>query len=227
MQENTPARFSPRSRVALIAAVVVILLTATILFLAARYVLRIRERLVSELMHPVETQVDVTALVSRVRDLNRLETAAMHVMTVTTSSESYQYMPDAFAGDTLTLMAAGDVIAGVDLSQLKRSDVSVGPGNAITIRMPPPQLLVSRLDNRESKVLSRKTGVLRKQSIGLEGHARQHAEQAIRNEAVKQGILRLASANAETKLAGFLQTVGFRNVRFLSGQTSAPPVPPL
>jgi hypothetical protein len=161
-----------------------------------------------------EETVPIAALVTRVRDLSRLETAAMHVVHISTISQTYQLVPDAIAGDELTFFAAGDVIAGVDLAQLRDRDLHREADGAIVIHLPPPMVLVTRLDNRESRVISRKTGLLRRADVNLESRARQYAEGGIRGEAIRRGILPMASQNAETKLAAFLHTLGFAKVRF-------------
>ncbi|HEX6178359.1 MAG TPA: DUF4230 domain-containing protein [Thermoanaerobaculia bacterium] len=167
-----------------------------------------------ELAKPEEKQIDLGALVTHVRELSRLETASMKVMHVSTITQSYKLVPDAMAGDQLTFLAAGDVIAGIDLSRLEQKDVWQDADGTIVMRLPPSQILVTRVDNRESRVINRKTGLFRRADVDLESRARQFAEQQIRNEAVKKGILLLASQNAEKKLADFMHTIGFQRVRF-------------
>jgi hypothetical protein len=169
-----------------------------------------------------EEEVDLTSLVTRVRDLSRLETASMHVVHVGTLTQSYEMVPNALAGDEITFFATGDVIAGVDLSQLKQQDVRREPDGTITLRLPPSQILVTRLDNRESRVITRNTGVLRRADTHLESRARQYAEQGIRIEAMKKGILPMASQNAEVKVGELLHTLGFRKVRFEIATTPSP-----
>ncbi len=164
-----------------------------------------------------EEMADLGTLVTRVRELNRLETATMRVVSVSTIRQSYDLIPNALAGDELTLYAAGDVIAGVDLSLLKPDDVHREPDGTIVVRLPPPQLLVSRIDNRASHVIDRRTGVFRRADIGMEGRARQYAEQNIRNEAMRKGILPLAQQNAEARVAELLHTLGAVKVRFVDG----------
>jgi len=182
--------------------------------IAARFVVHRVEQLANRAVTRKEEMADLGTLVTRVRDLNRLETATMRVASVSTIKQSYDLIPNALAGDELTLYSAGDVIAGVDLSQLKRDDVHREPDGTIVVRLPPPQLLVSRLDNRASHVIQRRTGVFRRADIGLEGRARQYAEQNIRNEAVNRGILPLAQQNAEARVAELLHTLGAGRVRF-------------
>jgi len=181
---------------------------------AAWIVARRIEQMAVRAITQKEETLDLGTLVTRVRDLNRLETANMRVVSVSTIRQSYDLIPNALAGDELTLYAAGDVIAGVDLSLLKTEDVRREPDGTVVVRLPPPQLLVSRLDNRASHVVSRRTGVFRRADVGMEGRARQYAEQNIRNEAVHRGILPLAQQNAEARVAALLHTLGASKVRF-------------
>jgi Protein of unknown function (DUF4230) len=168
-----------------------------------------------EIFTPQEKMVDLTALVTQVRELNRLETASMRVIHVGTIKQSYKVIPNALAGDELTFLATGDVIAGIDLAQLKPEDVWRSPDGAINVRLPRPQILVTRVDNKESRVITRKTGVLRRSDVDLETRARQHAEDNIRAEAIKKGILPMAKDNGEKKMAELLRTFGFERVRFV------------
>jgi hypothetical protein len=173
---------------------------------------------VSEVLAPQENTIDVAALVTQVRELNRLETATMHVMHVGRVSQTYKLVPNALAGDEITFLAEGDVIAGIDLARLTPQDVWKSPDGTINLRLPPAEVLVARVDNQKSKVLTRDTGVLRRRDIDLETRARQHAEENIRREAVSKGILQMAAQTGEKKLAGFLNTLGFEKVRFVSSQ---------
>lgn len=177
-------------------------------------VMRQTRNLVSNIGKPQEEQIDLGALVTRVQALNRLETASMRVMHVGTVKQSYEFVPNALAGDEVTLYSAGDVIAGIDLSQLRREDVHREPDGTIVLKLPPPMILVTRVDNRETKVISRKTGMFRRADPQLEGRARQYAEQSIRNEATRKGILQLAAQNSELRVGELLHTFGFQRVRF-------------
>jgi len=208
-----PAR---RRRAAPLIAILLVALAIVLLGIAAAawYVAHRVEQLAVRAVTRKEEQVDLGTLVTRVRELNRLETAGMRVVNVSTIKQSYDLIPNALAGDELTLYSAGDVIAGVDLSLLKTDDVHREPDGTIVVRLPPPQILVSRLDNRATHVINRNTGVFRRADIGMEGRARQYAEQNIRNEALHRGILPMAQQNAEARVAGLLHTLGAAKVRF-------------
>lgn len=209
-----------RQTVALLASVGLVILLG--IAAAAWYVAHRLEQMATTAVTRKEEMADIGSLVTRVRDLNRLETATMRVASISTVTQTYDLIPNALAGDELTLYSAGDVIAGVDLSLLKPGDVHREPGGTIVVRLPPPQLLVSRLDNRASHVIQRRTGVFRRADIGMEGRARQYAEQNIRNEAIRRGILQLAQQNAEGRVADLLHTLGAARVRFDVTRNSSP-----
>ena len=161
-----------------------------------------------------EAPLDITAIVTKASELNRLETASMRVMHVSQIRQSYGIIPDMLAGDSLTLMAVGEVFAGVDLSRLTAADVREEADRTVVIRLPPTEVLVTRLDNEETKVVDRKTGAFRKADVGLEGRARVYAENGIREEALRKGILDLASTNAERRIGELAQALGAKSVRF-------------
>lgn len=193
-----------------------LLIAAAVSVTTAFFVWRMAKRaVVTEIFTPQEKVVDITSLVTQVRELNRLETASMHVVHVGTIKQSYRLVPNAIAGDELTFLAEGDVIAGLDLALLKKEDVWRSPDGTVNVRLPPAQVLVTRVDNAKSRVLTRKTGVLRRQDVDLETRARQYAENNIRSEALKRGVLKLAKDNGEKKMADFLRALGFEKVRFV------------
>jgi hypothetical protein len=211
-----------RRQIALLAFVVLLAGTALV-FSGIRVFRYLHDSALRAVVKPREETVDLTTLVTRVRELNRLETAAMHVIHVSTITQSYGVVPNSIAGDELTLFAAGDVIAGIDLSQLRAADVWRDPDGVIVVRLPSPQILITRLDNRETRVISRKTGIFRRADMNLEARARQSAETGIRMEAMRKGILPLAAQNGEKKMGELLHTLGARRVRF--SQTAAAPSP--
>ncbi|MEA2236666.1 MAG: hypothetical protein QOC81_1390 [Thermoanaerobaculia bacterium] len=206
-----------RRQILILFGAMVLLLVTVALGTAWFLVRRIEQRAI-QAVTAKEEMVDLGTLVTRVRDLNRLETATMRVTSISTIRQTYDLIPNALAGDELTLYAAGDVIAGVDMSLLKQEDIRREPDGTVVVQLPPSQILVSRIDNRLTRVTGRRTGVFRRADVGMEGRARQYAEQNIRNEAMHKGILPLAQQNAEARIAGLLHTLGATKVRFVGAQ---------
>jgi hypothetical protein len=204
----------------------IILALLVVVAIGAVYISReLPRRVAEEITEPKIKEIDLGAVVTRIRGLNRLETATMHVMHISTISQTYDFVPNAVAGDALTFMATGDVIAGVDLALMKPNDLRRDPDGTVLVHLPPAQVLVTRIDNRESRVVSRKTGLFRRADPSLESRARQYAESGVRNEAVKQGILTLANTNAQARLAELLHGAGIEKVEFVE-VGSPPPAEP-
>jgi hypothetical protein len=180
----------------------------------AALIYRDASRTVASLGKRHEELLDLSLVVNQIKGLNRLETAAMRVTHVGTLAQSYQLVPNALAGDELTLYSVGDVIAGIDLSQLQPADVRRDPDGSVVIRLPAAMILVSRLDNRQTHIVSRKTGFFRRADQQLESRARQYAEVSIRQEAVRQGILSNAESNGQKRIAELARALGARSVRF-------------
>ena len=200
---------------------VVVLLAISVV--AAVVLLWRSRKIVTEITKPTETEIDLGAVTTRLRNLNRLETASMHVVHVSTIKQEYKLIPNSFAGDELTLFAAGDVIAGIDLSLLKPGDITRAPDGTVIVHLPPPQVLLTRIDNRETRVISRKTGLLRRADPNLEGRARLYAEGGVRSEAVRKGILPLAKNNAELRIAELLHAAGIMRVTFVESSIAPRP----
>lgn len=201
-----------RRRTVLVAAIAIFAIVG--LIVVTLQLVRAPQQIMRAATEKKEKTIDLGVVVTEVRTLSRLETASMRVVHVSTIEQSVGFVPDALAGDSLTLFAVGDVIAGIDLSAIREQDLRVERDGALVMRLPPPQILVTRIDNQESKVLSRRTGVLRRSDPQLESRLRAFAEREVRNEALRKGILSLASRGAEEKLAGFLQKLGVGKIRF-------------
>jgi len=120
-------------------------------------------------------------------------------------------LPDFLAGDKLLLVAHGEVIAGIDLSQLKTSDVSI-TGQSIRIHLPATLILATKLDNQHTRVYSRSTGLLVAADPNLESEVRQAAEQQITQAAITDGILDKARINAQASVTTLLYGLGFHTV---------------
>jgi hypothetical protein len=155
---------------------------------------------------PTPQVITGAAVVQRVRQLSRLETASYTIQTVIEINQS-QGNPifDFFAGDALLLIAQGTVVAGVDLSVLTSDDVTVAPdGRTVTLRLPPAQIFTTTLDNEATRVYSRNRGWFAPENKDLESQARQQAEQQILLAACEDGVLSKASEQAEQAMRQFL-----------------------
>ncbi|MGD2104642.1 MAG: DUF4230 domain-containing protein, partial [Anaerolineae bacterium] len=106
------------------------------------------------------------------------------------------------------------VIAGVDLGKLEQSDVTVGDDGSVKVVLPEAEVFVTALNNEQSYVYHRDTGVMG-MKVDLETEARRVAEEEILNAALEDGILDMAQKNAETYVRHLILTLGFENVNII------------
>jgi len=172
---------------------------------------------VQQIIHPTPTiYPDPTTIVLQVRSLARLETAQYTVEKVITAETGQGALATLF-GDRLIFVAHGEVIAGVDMSRMAQSDVTVSPEGRVTVIVPAAEVFVATLDNEKSYVYDRETGLLTHGDVNLETLARQAAETEIEKAAREDGIIKLAQDNAAAFLERLLKSLGFKEVVILQG----------
>src|SRR5262245_48818339 len=90
---------------------------------------------------PTPTIRDRGGTILQIRNLSRLETQSFSVERVIEARVERGNFLDTFLGDRLLLIASGSVVAGVDLSKLRDSDVTISSdGKSITLRLPPSEI---------------------------------------------------------------------------------------
>ena len=150
-------------------------------------------------------------VVQQIQRLNRLETVRYSVDTVVEGKHTNSVLPDLLFGDRLILVVHGQVIAGVDLSQLKPDAVQVS-GRSVTLDLPHSQIFLSRIDSSKTRVFARTTGLLTQGDPNLESDTRRTAENQILQAATNDGILDVARANAQANMESLLRGLGFQQV---------------
>ena len=150
--------------------------------------------------------------VTEIQSLGRLETVQFLLQTVIDLADEPSSVWEQILGtDKLLLVAGGEVVAGYDLSKIQKDDITVR-GDHVTIVLPPPEILYSRIDNEETFVYERKSGLFRKPDNDLEGEARRLAEQAMIDRALKGDILRRAEVNGRLQIEALLRSLGFSDI---------------
>ena len=168
---------------------------------------------ISVVLHPTPTILpDPVTIVHEIRSLARLETIKFSLEKIITA-ETRQGVFKWLIGDRLILVAHGEVIAGVDLNKLDPEALQIR-GGVLYVQLPDPEIFVVAVDNEQSYVYDRDTGLLTHGEVDLESQARLAAEQEIEESALKDGILELAAQNAESYLGGLFRELGYPEVIF-------------
>lgn len=169
------------------------------------------QRQLAQITSPTPTIIpDPVTIVRQVRGLGRLETAAYTVQKIITA-ESRQGPFSFLVGDRLILVAHGQVIAGVDLDRIQESDIVITEGGGVQITLPEAEVFITVLDNDQSYVFDRDTGVIG-MNVELESEARRAAEGEILSAALEDGILDMAQSNAVSYIRHLLLALQFTEV---------------
>jgi hypothetical protein len=151
------------------------------------------------------------AVVQRIQRLQRLETVVYSMEKIVTGEQVNAYLPRMLAGERILLIVHGEVTAGIDLGKLEDAKIDI-KGRSIEIELPPAEVFSTRLDNEQTRVYSRETGLFTVPDPNLESEVRRAAERQIRQAAIDGGILKTAAENSRATLSGLLGGLGFENV---------------
>jgi len=158
-------------------------------------------------------QASQPTVVRQIQQLQRLETVRYTMDKIISGERDSVYLPKFLVSDRLLLVVHGEVIGGVDLSKLQSHDVSVR-GRTVTVHLPSPEILVTRVDNAKTRVYSRDTGLFSSPDPNLESEVREEAEHQLQQAAEQDGILKTAGENARSALTTILTGLGFERVEF-------------
>jgi Protein of unknown function (DUF4230) len=170
---------------------------------------------------PTPTVRDRGGTILQIQALNRIETLRFSVERVVEAGTETGDWRDMLLGEKLLLIASGDVVAGVDLSRLRATDVNISPdGTSITIKLPPSEIFSAALNNQRTRVYDRDTRLGTQLTGGedptLETQARQAAEGEILNAACEGDIMRRSADEAKRSMEQFLRLLNFESVTVIA-----------
>ena len=168
---------------------------------------------ISVVMNPTPTILpDPVTIVHEIRSLARLETIKFSLEKIITA-ETRQGVFEWLVGDRLIFVAHGEVIAGIDLNKLDPDDLVVKDA-VLYVTLPEAEIFITALDNEQSYVYDRDTGLFTHGEVNLETNARRAAEIEIEESALEDGILELAEQNAISFLDRLFRDLGYPEVIF-------------
>ena len=214
-----PSTKSPRSSPAIVFAVLVGLLIGIVSVSAVGLLILSRSSGRALFSHAwaavtgrtLTIDVSQPTVVDRIQRLQRLETVVYTMDKLVTGARENPVFPDFLAGDRLLMMVHGEVVAGIDFSNLRAGDVKVD-GKHVRLHLPQAQVFRTQIDSEKTRVYSRQTGLLVATDPNLETQVRQEGERQLLDAAMVDGILRSAQQNGVSTIASLLQGLGFEKV---------------
>lgn len=159
----------------------------------------------------ITRSLDGAAIVRQVQQLNELVTVRYTIQKPIGLKEQ----KPVFGSESVMMLVQAQVLAGVNLGDLRPADIAMGPDRAVSLRLPPPRLLHLFIDDNQTQVWDRQKTLFVAANPQLEQNARQAALESVQQAALAMGILSNAQLNAEQAVRSLLQGLGFEPVRFL------------
>jgi hypothetical protein len=160
---------------------------------------------------PRHETLDTPAVVNEIRRLNELATVRYSIEKVVAMREEKSPV----GSESILLLVQGRVVAGVDLAELKASDITFSKPDAVQIHLAPPRIQECYLDEKYTKVWDRSITWWTPwvtPDADLEHKARLQALHDINAAALEMGILAEAKRNAEIDIGAILQALGIGKV---------------
>jgi hypothetical protein len=149
--------------------------------------------------------------ITAIRDLAQLTTVETVQYTIVEKGTDEGWLAWA-RGDSLRMFAVARIGAGVDLSKLTVRDISVGEDGVVEMTIPTATIQYVDPDEDATQVLDRDQGLFTSGDPGLESDVRRIADEVLVENAIEEGILDEAEANARSVLTDFLLSLGYSDV---------------
>jgi type II secretory pathway pseudopilin PulG len=159
----------------------------------------------------VNVNLSQAAVIKQIQELQRLETAQFTIEKIIDAKTNGNVFEELLFGDKILLIAHGEVIAGFDLGKIDPKDIQV-KGTELKMKLPAPEILVTTLDNQQTRVYDRTQGLLSKGQKDLETTVRQAAQSSISQAACEGQILDQATENGRKQLTALFSSAGFTKV---------------
>src|SRR5579871_3799161 len=201
----------------LVLAVLILILLNTlcvggVVVLLVRQIISIPPGLISALTGgTAPVSIQATTVLDRIQTLSDVVTTRYNYSSLVTSQRDMPGLLSALYGDKELMVAVGHINAGIDMTRITASNIT-RQGDAMTIQLPPPQLLDCFLDEQSSYVVSRDTGVFAKPAPNLDQEARRYAVSQFRDMAIKADIYSEVQTHAQTVVQDFVTGLGIKQV---------------
>ncbi|GAB4315300.1 MAG: hypothetical protein Kow0091_22460 [Geminocystis sp.] len=157
---------------------------------------------------------DPHLLIQQIQGVSEL-TTTVFVMDAIAPISSQRKLGEWVIGETsLLYIARGEVKAGLDLSKITSDDVSINQ-DTITIELPAPEILDSKIDVTKSQVYDYDRGFL---NLGpdnapqLQSEAQKQTLNKIKQTACDENILEQANERAIVVISQLMEASGYKNV---------------
>ncbi|MDQ7037187.1 MAG: DUF4230 domain-containing protein [Anaerolineae bacterium] len=152
---------------------------------------------------PVPKNVYVPT-VERVQALSQLTTTRYNYANIITGQTDIPSFLNRLYGESLVMVAVVHINAGIDIGEITEEDIVYDEVNdMVTITLPAPTLQDCFLDEGQSYIADRSSGIFAQPSTDLDTATRRFALAQFRDQALEEGILTDAALEAQAVVSEF------------------------
>ncbi len=152
-------------------------------------------------------EISDTGLVQKITSMGKLELVKYEMKDIIEQKEIHPILPDS----RVLLLAVGEVTACIDLTKVKRSDITQGK-DSVTVFLPAPEICYAKLDHDKSKVYDIKGVMFEDGAKDLVEGVYKVAEKRILDDANQMNVLGMARQNAQLIFKPLLEGVSGKTV---------------
>lgn len=175
-----------------------------------------------------ETSHTLASILSRVQAMSNLNTMRYSYDNMIRSERDLPPLLAGLYGDSLIMMARGEINAGIDLSAISEASF-IETEDTLTIRLPAAQLQECFFNEQESRVVSRSTGLFASPAPNLDKDARLYTIRQVRDSAIESEILNKAQLHAEQLILELVTGIvgdEYEEIRVISDPQPSEPIFP-
>lgn len=153
----------------------------------------------------IQSTATFIPLVDRITQMREITTVRFNYANIVTSEREMPGILNALYGDRQVLIAVGHIEAGIDMSKINSDDLVYDEETStLTINLPGPVIQSCFLNENESYVVERDSGLFAAPAPNLDTSGRRFALTQARIRAVEDDILGVAQEEAEVAVTEFI-----------------------
>jgi hypothetical protein len=153
--------------------------------------------------------------ISTMRELAQLTTYELVEYTLVEQSDDRGWLNWA-TGDSVSMFVVARIGAGVDLASMGPGSVESDPATGVAvIRIPGAEIAYVEVDEEQTHVYDRDTGIFTSGDPNLERAARLAAQEILVGAALDRGLLELAETEAQLLIQTFVESLGYVDVEVI------------
>ena len=153
------------------------------------------------------TETTETGMVQKIASMGKLELVKYTMKDIVEQKEIHPILPDS----KVLFLAVGEVTACIDLTKVKRSDITQTK-DSVVVFLPPPEICYAKLDHEKSKVYDIIGAWFPDNTKNMVEGVYKLAEKRILDNATQMDVLGMARQNAQSIFKPLLQSISGKTV---------------